>query len=53
MLGEQIQLPEPVWMRLNLVGWRSSSSWAPSTCSCAFNFSTDTWVISSFSAGWA
>ncbi len=44
MLGQQLQLPEPVWLRLSLawvaffVGMGLLNLWV------AFNFSTDTWV---------
>ena len=44
MLGQQLQLPEPVWLRLSLawvgffVGMGFLNLWV------AFNFSTDTWV---------
>ncbi|HMV00825.1 MAG TPA: septation protein A [Rhodocyclaceae bacterium] len=44
MLGEQIQLPEPVWMRLNLSWMAFFVLMGALNLFVAFNFSTDTWV---------
>ena len=44
MLGEQIQLPEPVWMRLNLSWMAFFVLMGALNLFVAFNFSTDTGV---------
>ena len=44
MLGEQLQLPEPVWARLGLAWVAFFAGMGLLNLWVAFNFSTDTWV---------
>ena len=44
MLGEQLQLPEPVWARLSLAWVAFFAFMGVLNLWVAFNFSTDTWV---------
>ncbi len=44
MLGEQLQLPEPVWARLSLAWVAFFAAMGVLNLWVAFNFSTDTWV---------
>ena len=44
MLGEQLQLPEPVWARLGLAWISFFAGMGVLNLWVAFNFSTDTWV---------
>ena len=44
MLGEQVQLPEPLWVRLNYAWVGFFAVMGVLNLWVAFNFSTDTWV---------
>ncbi len=44
MLGEQLQLPEPVWARLSLAWVAFFAAMGVLNLWVAYNFSTDTWV---------
>jgi intracellular septation protein len=44
MLGEQLQLPEPVWMRLSLAWVAFFAGMGVLNLWVAYNFSTDAWV---------
>jgi intracellular septation protein len=44
MLGEQLQLPEPIWARLSLAWTAFFAAMGVLNLWVAFNFSTDTWV---------
>ena len=44
MLGEQVQLPEPLWVRLNYAWIGFFAVMGVLNLWVAFNFSTDTWV---------
>lgn len=44
MLGENLQLPAPVWLRLNLAWVGFFSTMGLVNLYVAFNFDTDTWV---------
>jgi intracellular septation protein len=44
MLGEQLQLPEPVWARLSLAWVAFFAAMGVINLWVAYNFSTDTWV---------
>lgn len=44
MLGQQLQLPEPVWLRLSLAWVGFFAGMGLLNLWVAFNFSTDTWV---------
>jgi intracellular septation protein len=44
MLGEQLQLPEPVWARLSLAWVAFFAAMGVINLWVAYNFSTDAWV---------